>query len=285
MDTSAALARATRAPRLRRPLAFLMAALAVGLSGCVVAPPDSYPQGYSSTVYVTSPPPQPMYEMMGPPPAVGYVWIDGYWLWQYNRYVWIGGRWEAPRAGYHWVPHTWQRDDRGWWLRQGHWDRAGYAAPAPTWNRATPVPVNPGGDRGVDPGWTRRAPPATNPGWQRPAPNDRPPTWDRGGNQGAPGNPGNPGVECTIEKAPKVLGYGLVTGLFSGFFGIGGGFLIVPGLVGSTGMPIIKAIGTSLVAVAAFGLTTALTMKATTTIMVWRVMARSSFTNTTPHWY
>ena len=72
------------------------------------------------------------------------------------------------------------------------------------------------------------------------------------------GNPGDPGVECTIEKAPKVLGYGLATGLFSGFFGIGGGFLIVPGLVGSTGMPIIKAIGTSLVAVAAFGLTTAL---------------------------
>ena len=72
------------------------------------------------------------------------------------------------------------------------------------------------------------------------------------------GNPGDPGVECTIEKAPKVLGYGLLTGLFSGFFGIGGGFLIVPGLVGSTGMPIVKAIGTSLVAVAAFGFTTAL---------------------------
>lgn len=71
------------------------------------------------------------------------------------------------------------------------------------------------------------------------------------------GNPGDPGVECTIEKAPKVLGYGIITGLFSGFFGIGGGFLIVPGLVGSTGMPIVKAIGTSLVAVAAFGFTTA----------------------------
>lgn len=71
------------------------------------------------------------------------------------------------------------------------------------------------------------------------------------------GNPGDPGVECTIEKAPKVLGYGLITGLFSGFFGIGGGFLIVPGLVGSTGMPIVKAIGTSLVAVAAFGFATA----------------------------
>jgi len=68
---------------------------------------------------------------------------------------------------------------------------------------------------------------------------------------------GNPGAECNREKAPKVLGYGLGTGLFSGFFGIGGGFLIVPGLIGSTGMPILNAIGTSLIAVAAFGLTTA----------------------------
>ncbi len=71
------------------------------------------------------------------------------------------------------------------------------------------------------------------------------------------GNPGEPGAECNREKAPKVLGFGLGTGIFSGFFGIGGGFLIVPGLVGSTGMPILNAIGTSLVAVTAFGLTTA----------------------------
>lgn len=71
------------------------------------------------------------------------------------------------------------------------------------------------------------------------------------------GDAGDPGVECTIEKTPKVLGYGLATGLFSGFFGIGGGFLIVPGLVGSTGMPILNAVGTSLVAVTAFGFTTA----------------------------
>jgi uncharacterized membrane protein YfcA len=69
---------------------------------------------------------------------------------------------------------------------------------------------------------------------------------------------GNPGAQCNREKAPKGLGYGLGTGLFSGFFGIGGGFLIVPGLVASTGMPILNAIGSSLVAVTAFGLTTAL---------------------------
>lgn len=51
--------------------------------------------------------------------------------------------------------------------------------------------------------------------------------------------------------------YGLMTGAFSGFFGIGGGFLIVPGLTAATGMAMIRAIGTSLVAVAVFGLTTA----------------------------
>ena len=65
------------------------------------------------------------------------------------------------------------------------------------------------------------------------------------------------GATCNRENAPKVLGFGLGTGVFSGFFGIGGGFLIVPGLVASTRMPMINAVGTSLVAVAAFGLTTA----------------------------
>ena len=50
---------------------------------------------------------------------------------------------------------------------------------------------------------------------------------------------------------------GLATGALSGFFGIGGGFLIVPGLIMATGMPILYAVGSSLVAVTGFGLTTA----------------------------
>lgn len=72
------------------------------------------------------------------------------------------------------------------------------------------------------------------------------------------GDPGNPDVQCHRENAPKVLGYGAATGLFSGFFGIGGGFLIVPGLMAATGMPMRNAVGSSLVAVTAFGLTAAL---------------------------
>jgi uncharacterized protein len=72
------------------------------------------------------------------------------------------------------------------------------------------------------------------------------------------GDRGEPGAECSRENAPKVVGFGALTGALAGFFGIGGGFLIVPGLIASTGMPILFAIGSSLVAVAAFGLTTAL---------------------------
>ena len=57
--------------------------------------------------------------------------------------------------------------------------------------------------------------------------------------------------------APLLLGYGAAVGALSGFFGIGGGFLVVPGLLAATGMPMIYAIGSSLVSVTAFGLTTA----------------------------
>ena len=63
-------------------------------------------------------------------------------------------------------------------------------------------------------------------------------------------------TDCNLASAPKVLSAGAGTGALAGFFGIGGGFLIVPALVACTGMPLIAAIGSSLVAVAVFGLTT-----------------------------
>lgn len=64
-------------------------------------------------------------------------------------------------------------------------------------------------------------------------------------------------VRLSRGNAPALVGTGLAVGMLSGFFGIGGGFLIVPGLILATGMPMLQAIGTSLVAVTAFGLTTA----------------------------
>ncbi len=71
----------------------------------------------------------------------------------------------------------------------------------------------------------------------------------------------NADVRLTTETAayllPRLIPIGLGVGLLAGFFGIGGGFLIVPGLILATGMPPRNAIATSLVAVTAFGLTTA----------------------------
>lgn len=60
------------------------------------------------------------------------------------------------------------------------------------------------------------------------------------------------GRTCVVTAAAA-----LGTGVASGFFGIGGGFLIVPALIAATGMPMIKAVGSSLLAVGTFGLVAA----------------------------
>jgi len=49
---------------------------------------------------------------------------------------------------------------------------------------------------------------------------------------------------------------GFATGFAAGFFGIGGGFLIVPGMMLATGMIMTNATASSLVSVAIFGATT-----------------------------
>ena len=71
----------------------------------------------------------------------------------------------------------------------------------------------------------------------------------------------NPDVRLNRASAghllPRLIPAGLGVGLLAGFFGIGGGFLIVPALLGATAMPLGVAVGTSLVVVAALGATTA----------------------------
>lgn len=85
-----------------------------------------------------------------------------------------------------------------------------------------------------------------------------------------------PHVRLTRDSAaallPRLIPVGLGVGLAAGFFGIGGGFLIVPGLILATAMPLRYAIGTSLVVVTALGLTTA-TSYATSGLVDWDVTA------------
>ena len=68
---------------------------------------------------------------------------------------------------------------------------------------------------------------------------------------------GDPDTRISLGLAARLIPTGFFTGMASGFFGIGGGFLIVPGLIGATNMLILIAVGSSLVAVTAFGAATA----------------------------
>jgi uncharacterized membrane protein YfcA len=81
---------------------------------------------------------------------------------------------------------------------------------------------------------------------------------------------GDATVVLTRENAPRLIMYGLGVGTLSGFFGIGGGFLIVPGLIAASGMTMVQAIGSSLVSVGSFGAATA-SSYAADGLVDWRI--------------
>jgi hypothetical protein len=67
---------------------------------------------------------------------------------------------------------------------------------------------------------------------------------------------GNPHVRIDAAITVRLAPLGLLTGVAAGFFGIGGGFLIVPGLMAASGMTLAHAAAASLVSVALFGAAT-----------------------------
>jgi uncharacterized membrane protein YfcA len=83
---------------------------------------------------------------------------------------------------------------------------------------------------------------------------------------------GDSDVRITPRIALQLVAVGLAAGAVSGFFGIGGGFLIVPGIMLGSGMPILNAIGSSLLSVGVFGLTTAANY-ALSGLVAWAIAA------------
>ncbi|MFO1186374.1 MAG: sulfite exporter TauE/SafE family protein [Alphaproteobacteria bacterium] len=81
---------------------------------------------------------------------------------------------------------------------------------------------------------------------------------------------GDPNVRLNPAMAARLAAIGFATGALSGFFGIGGGFLIVPGIMLGSGMAILYAVGSSLFSVGVFGLATA-TNYAADGLVDWRV--------------
>jgi uncharacterized membrane protein YfcA len=60
-----------------------------------------------------------------------------------------------------------------------------------------------------------------------------------------------------LVKKKRMTVTGFFLGTAAGYFGIGGGFLIVPALIQAAGLSIIQAVGTSLLSVSLFGFSTA----------------------------
>lgn len=96
-------------------LATLAAAALAGISNPAAARTDFYLN--------FGPPPVPAYEVVVPPPRVGYVWIPGHWRWHGHRHVWVASYWAPARPGYAYVPARWV-DARGrWYFESGYWRR------------------------------------------------------------------------------------------------------------------------------------------------------------------
>ena len=83
---------------------------------------------------------------------------------------------------------------------------------------------------------------------------------------------GDPNVHLTPPMVLKLAPVGLLAGLAAGFFGIGGGFLIAPGLMASTGMTLANASASSLVSVTLFGSATSLSYAASGQLL-WPLFA------------
>jgi uncharacterized membrane protein YfcA len=79
-------------------------------------------------------------------------------------------------------------------------------------------------------------------------------------------------VQLSRQVTAKLAVTGLGVGIVSGFFGIGGGFLIVPGLMFSSGMAMLQAVGSSLLSVGSLGAATAASYAADG-LVDWRIAA------------
>ena len=69
------------------------------------------------------PPPLPVYEQP-PLPAEGYIWVPGYWAfdYDYDDYYWIPGTWVlAPEPGYLWTPGYWAWNEDRFFFHEGYW--------------------------------------------------------------------------------------------------------------------------------------------------------------------
>jgi WXXGXW repeat (2 copies) len=95
----------------------LLCSLVVMLSLCVTS------SAGVAVVITVAPPPLPVY-VQPPCPAEGYIWVPGYWAYDYDfdDYYWVPGTWVmAPEPELLWTPPYWAWNGTEFVFYQGYW--------------------------------------------------------------------------------------------------------------------------------------------------------------------
>ena len=101
----------------------LVRLLAFALLFLVIPVSSSAAQVAIGVAITIAPPALPIYEQP-PCPAEGYIWIPGYWAYDYgyDDYFWVPGTWVlAPEVGLFWTPGYWAWIDDRFVFYDGYW--------------------------------------------------------------------------------------------------------------------------------------------------------------------
>src|SRR3984885_14281676 len=100
--------------------AFLSALLIVVALSAPTRAPAQISVGVGLNITV-EPPALPVY-VQPPLPAVGYMWMPGYWAWGDEGYFWVPGTWLAPpQPGLLWTPGYWGWSNGVYVFNDGYW--------------------------------------------------------------------------------------------------------------------------------------------------------------------
>jgi hypothetical protein len=67
-------------------------------------------------------PPAPRYEVRGPRPGEGYIWVGGFWTAEGGRWEWVPGHWDQPpEPDVYWIQPRYVHSYGEYIYEPGHW--------------------------------------------------------------------------------------------------------------------------------------------------------------------
>jgi hypothetical protein len=106
-----------------RPLILSLSLFAVGCAS--VTTDTAKPSVTSQPLVIEVPfaPPPLKDEVKTPCPALGYIWVAGYWDFIGGHNVWRDGRWVQGKIGYEYIRARYEWDGKAWQFHVPHWHK------------------------------------------------------------------------------------------------------------------------------------------------------------------